>query len=235
MSRPLERLTGAASDRSSSSARRSEGRKKTAQGDVLGGGPTGSARGSSFDYLLLPRLVLPLRGDGLRHGDGEQQTRKPSPPTTDTSDRLYFEPHPRGRAFNVHRSGRPEGVIVQFGGRHRSSSPRAPAALAGHGRRGLPPHQAVGHLTESIGPGRRPRAVSRHPAPAEIRQPRKRPGQKPLTKQGGGGRRPPMGYPGVVRPSYVLGGRAMGKWSWMKRTQPLPWWSRVGGSLTIRC
>ena len=116
----------------------------------------------------------------------------------DTSDRLYFEPLTFEDVLNIVEKERPLGVIVQFGG-------QTPLKLAVPLERAGVPHP--GHLARRDRPGGGPRALRRPPpearAPAAARTARR----APPTRRRGSRRR--SAIPVLVRPSYVLGGRAM--------------------------
>jgi carbamoyl-phosphate synthase large subunit len=124
----------------------------------------------------------------------------------DTSDRLYFEPLTLEDVLNVIEAERPEGVIVQFGG-------QTPLKLAIPLLRWLesPEGLATGTRLWGTSPESIDRAEDREQFEAilrrlEIRQPRNGLARSPLEARAVAER---IGYPVVVRPSYVLGGRAM--------------------------
>jgi carbamoyl-phosphate synthase large subunit len=119
----------------------------------------------------------------------------------DTSDRLYFEPLTAEDVLELIRravpSGNVTGVIVQFGG-------QTPLKLAECARgSGVP---ILGTSARRHRPGRRPRPLQgadRHARPEAARSGIARTPAKPVQVADG------IGYPVVIRPSYVLGGRAM--------------------------
>ena len=124
----------------------------------------------------------------------------------DTSDRLYFEPLTLEDVLNVIEAEKPEGVIVQFGG-------QTPLKLAIPLLRWLESEEgrATGTRLWGTSPESIDRAEDREQFEAilrrlEIRQPR-----NGLARNDGEARAvaAAVGYPVVVRPSYVLGGRAM--------------------------
>ena len=124
----------------------------------------------------------------------------------DTSDRLYFEPLTLEDVLNVIEAERPEGVIVQFGG-------QTPLKLAIPLLRWLrsPEGQASGSSIWGTSPESIDRAEDREQFEAilrrlEIRQPRNGLARSEVEARGVAAE---VGYPVVVRPSYVLGGRAM--------------------------
>ncbi len=162
---------------------------------VLGGGPNRIGQGIEFDYCCV-HAALALREDGF-----ETIMINCNPETVstdyDTSDRLYFEPLTLEDVLEIVHKENPVGVIVQYGGQTPLKLARALEA------NGVP---IIGTSPESI----------------DVAEDRER-FQKLLTKLGL--RQPPnrsahtegealvlaadIGYPLVVRPSYVLGGRAM--------------------------
>ncbi len=117
----------------------------------------------------------------------------------DTSDRLYFEPLTFEDVSAVLDNERPDGVLVQFGGQ---TPLEARAAARGGGLSDL------GHLARVDRPRRGPRPLrARCSASSALAAPP----HAEARDRGGGARGRPrrIGYPLVVRPSYVLGGRAM--------------------------
>ena len=162
---------------------------------ILGSGPNRIGQGIEFDYCCV-HAAFALRDAGF-----ETIMLNCNPETVstdyDTSDRLYFEPLTFEDVMNVIEKERPEGVIVQLGG-------QTPLKLAGPlARAGVP---IIGTSPEAIDraedrerfdslladqglprpPGAMARSVAEARAVAEA-----------------------IGYPVLVRPSYVLGGRAM--------------------------
>ncbi|MDX1605887.1 MAG: carbamoyl-phosphate synthase large subunit, partial [Candidatus Competibacterales bacterium] len=162
---------------------------------VLGGGPNRIGQGIEFDYCCV-HAALALREDGY-----ETLMVNCNPETVstdyDTSDRLYFEPLTLEDVLAIVRVERPEGVIVQFGGQTPLKLARALEA------NGVP---IIGTTPDAID-----RAEDRERFQAmlntlNLRQPPNRTARNPedalrLATE--------IGYPLVVRPSYVLGGRAM--------------------------
>jgi carbamoyl-phosphate synthase large subunit len=162
---------------------------------ILGGGPNRIGQGIEFDYCCV-HAVQALREDGF---ETIMVNCNPETVSTDydTSDRLYFEPLTREDVLEIVDAEKPEGVIVQFGG-------QTPLRLA------VPLMNAGVKLL-----GTSAEAIDR----AEDRQRfgdllRKLDLRAPVwgTAQGLAeayeiARR--IGYPVMVRPSYVLGGRAM--------------------------
>jgi carbamoyl-phosphate synthase large subunit len=87
---------------------------------VLGGGPNRIGQGIEFDYCCV-HAALALRADGY---ETIMVNCNPETVSTDydTSDRLYFEPLTLEDVLEIVAVEKPLGVIVQYGGRHRSSS-----------------------------------------------------------------------------------------------------------------
>ncbi|MDX1776826.1 MAG: carbamoyl-phosphate synthase large subunit, partial [Desulfobulbales bacterium] len=162
---------------------------------ILGGGPNRIGQGIEFDYCCVHASFA------LKEMDIESIMVNSNPETVstdyDTSDKLYFEPLTREDVLNIIESEKPDGVIVQFGG-------QTPLNLA------VP-------LAEANVPivGTSPDSIDR----AEDRKRFQQFLQKLNLKQPANGTARTMeealaiaervGYPVVVRPSYVLGGRAM--------------------------
>ena len=116
----------------------------------------------------------------------------------DTSDRLYFEPLTLEDVLGVVEVEQPEGVIVQFGG-------QTPLKLAaGLQEAGVP---ILGHERRRDRPGRGPRALRRPARPPRLQGAAVRDGPRRSTRRCERGDE--VGFPLLVRPSYVLGGRAM--------------------------
>ncbi|NDG03180.1 MAG: carbamoyl-phosphate synthase large subunit, partial [Synechococcaceae bacterium WBB_34_004] len=171
---------------------------------ILGGGPNRIGQGIEFDYCCC-HASFALQGEGLIT---IMQNSNPETVSTDydSSDRLYFEPLTLEDVLNVIEAEKPTGVIVQFGG-------QTPLKLA------LPLlawlESERGKLTGTKIWGTSPRnidlAEDREQFEAvlrklEILQPRNGIARSEkeaiaIAEQ--------IGYPVVVRPSYVLGGRAM--------------------------
>ena len=162
---------------------------------VLGSGPIRIGQGIEFDYCSV-HSVWALREMGI-----ESIIINNNPETVstdfDTSDRLYFEPLTMEDVMNVIEKEMPEGVIVQFGGQ-TAINLAGPLSRAGV--------QIMGSSLESIDTAEdrekfdafleslyipRPKGASVTDAGAAIAAANR------------------IGYPVVVRPSYVLGGRAM--------------------------
>ncbi|MDQ5834840.1 MAG: carbamoyl-phosphate synthase large subunit, partial [Actinomycetota bacterium] len=162
---------------------------------ILGSGPNRIGQGIEFDYCCV-HAAMTVRESGR---DAVMINCNPETVSTDydTSDRLYFEPLTLKDVLGVIELERPEGVIVQFGGQ---TPLKLAAGLAGAGvpLLGTPPesiHRAedrpsFGVLLDELGLKGPPYATAESPAQAlEVAD--------------------SVGYPLLVRPSYVLGGRAM--------------------------
>ena len=163
---------------------------------ILGGGPNRIGQGIEFDYCCV-HAAFALRELGF---ETIMVNSNPETVSTDydTSDKLYFEPLTLEDVLNIYDQEKPEGVIVQFGG-------QTPLNLADgleRGRRSDSRHPAGEHRD-----GGRSQALRR-----DARQARLAPDAERLRDQrGGSGRdRERIGYPVLVRPSFVLGGRGDG-------------------------
>jgi carbamoyl-phosphate synthase large subunit len=171
---------------------------------ILGGGPNRIGQGIEFDYCCC-HASFALRDAGFAT---VMVNSNPETVSTDydTSDRLYFEPLTLEDVLNVIEAERPEGVIVQFGG-------QTPLKLAIPLLRWLatPAGAATGTKLWGTSPESIDRAEDREQFEAilrhlEIRQPRNGLARSEAEARSVAER---IGYPVVVRPSYVLGGRAM--------------------------
>jgi carbamoyl-phosphate synthase large subunit len=162
---------------------------------ILGGGPNRIGQGIEFDYCCV-HAALALRADGF---ETIMVNCNPETVSTDydTSDRLYFEPLTLEDVLEVIAKERPEGVIVQFGGQTPLKLSRALEA-AGAPIIGTSPdsidiaedRERFQQLVRRLGLKQPANAVARNEEQAVQ-----------LARE--------VGYPLVVRPSYVLGGRAM--------------------------
>ncbi len=171
---------------------------------ILGGGPNRIGQGIEFDYCCV-HASFALREEGFAT---VMVNSNPETVSTDydTSDRLYFEPLTLEDVLNVIEAERPEGVIVQFGG-------QTPLKLAIPLLRWLqgPEGQATGTRIWGTSPESIDGAEDREQFEAilrrlDIRQPRNGLARSEAEARAVAER---VGYPVVVRPSYVLGGRAM--------------------------
>src|SRR6266850_893527 len=162
---------------------------------VLGGGPNRIGQGIEFDYCCV-HAALALREDGF---ETIMVNCNPETVSTDydTSDRLYFEPLTLEDVLEIVEKEKPEGVIVQFGGQTPLKLARELAAA------GVP---IIGTSAESIDMAEDRERFQQLLTKLKLRQPPNRTARSAeeavnLAKE--------IGYPVVVRPSYVLGGRAM--------------------------
>jgi carbamoyl-phosphate synthase large subunit len=162
---------------------------------ILGGGPNRIGQGIEFDYCCV-HAAMALKEDGY---ETIMVNSNPETVSTDydTSDKLYFEPLTLEDVLNICDRERPQGVIVQFGG-------QTPLNLAlSLQKAGVP---IIGTSPENID-----RAEDRKKFQAllnklGLRQP---PNGTATSVKEAMRVAQEIGYPVVVRPSYVLGGRAM--------------------------
>ena len=172
-------------------SRRSDRRKIM----ILGGGPNRIGQGIEFDYCCV-HAAFALREDGF-----ETLMVNCNPETVstdyDTSDKLYFEPLTLEDVLNITAREQPDGVIVQFGG-------QTPLKLAlALERAGVP---IIGTSPNSIDLAEDRERFKELLERLGLRQPHNgaaRSMDEALRVAGS------IGYPVLVRPSYVLGGRAM--------------------------
>jgi len=162
---------------------------------ILGSGPNRIGQGIEFDYCCC-HASFALREQGV---ESIMVNCNPETVSTDydTSDRLYFEPLTLEDVLEVYERERPDGVVVQFGGQTPLNL-TMPLHQAGVHILGTPPdsvdlaedRERFAALLDSLGIA--------HPA-SEIAR----------TLEQGVGAAGRLGYPLLVRPSYVLGGRGM--------------------------
>ncbi|MGF1511763.1 MAG: carbamoyl-phosphate synthase large subunit [Myxococcota bacterium] len=172
-------------------ARPSDGKKVM----ILGGGPNRIGQGIEFDYCCV-HGVMALREQGY---ETIMVNCNPETVSTDydTADRLYFEPLTLEDVLRIVEIERPEGVIVQFGG-------QTPLKLAeGLDRLGVP---ILGTSPDAIDRAEDRERFAALVAKLGLRQPKN--GVARSVDEGARKARE-LGYPVMVRPSYVLGGRAM--------------------------
>jgi carbamoyl-phosphate synthase large subunit len=162
---------------------------------ILGGGPNRIGQGIEFDYCCV-HAALALREDGF---ETIMVNCNPETVSTDydTSDRLYFEPLTLEDVLEIVELEKPKGVIVQYGGQ---TPLKLAQALEANGVPviGTSPdsidlaedRERFQQLVEKLGLKQPPNRIARNDAEALV-----------LARE--------IGYPLVVRPSYVLGGRAM--------------------------
>ncbi|STQ89226.1 carbamoyl-phosphate synthase large subunit [Iodobacter fluviatilis] len=162
---------------------------------ILGGGPNRIGQGIEFDYCCV-HAALALREDGF---ETIMVNCNPETVSTDydTSDRLYFEPLTLEDVLEIVNIEKPEGVIVQYGGQTPLKLARALEAN-GVAIIGTTPdmidaaedRERFQKLLQDLGLRQPPNRTARNERDALL-----------LAAE--------IGYPLVVRPSYVLGGRAM--------------------------
>jgi carbamoyl-phosphate synthase large subunit len=184
--------TGSDAEPTAETETRPTGKKKIV---ILGGGPNRIGQGIEFDYCCV-HAVQALREDGF---ETIMVNCNPETVSTDydTADRLYFEPLTREDVLEIIDAEKPEGVIVQFGGQTplRLAVPlqKAGVKLLGTSADAIDraeDRQRFGELVTKLGL-RSPAWGTAHGL-EEARVIADR-----------------IGYPVMVRPSYVLGGRAM--------------------------
>ena len=162
---------------------------------VLGGGPNRIGQGIEFDYCCV-HAALAMREDGY---ETIMVNCNPETVSTDydTSDRLYFEPVTLEDVLEIVDKEKPEGVIVQFGG-------QTPLKLAlDLERAGVP---IIGTTPDSIDIAEDRERFQKLLHELGLKQP---PNRTARTEEQALALAREIGYPLVVRPSYVLGGRAM--------------------------
>ena len=162
---------------------------------VLGGGPNRIGQGIEFDYCCV-HAALALREDGY---ETIMVNCNPETVSTDydTSDRLYFEPLTLEDVLEIVDKEKPIGVIVQYGG-------QTPLKLAlGLEAAGVP---IIGTSPDMIDAAEDRERFQRLLHELGLRQP---PNATARTESEALEKAAALGYPLVVRPSYVLGGRAM--------------------------
>lgn len=162
---------------------------------ILGGGPNRIGQGIEFDYCCV-HAALALRDAGF---ETIMVNCNPETVSTDydTSDRLYFEPLTFEDVMELIELERPKGVIVQYGG-------QTPLKLARELEAAGAP--IIGTSPDSIDLAEDRERFQQLIDKLQLRQPPNRTASDPelavrLAQE--------IGYPLVVRPSYVLGGRAM--------------------------
>jgi carbamoyl-phosphate synthase large subunit len=162
---------------------------------VLGGGPNRIGQGIEFDYCCV-HAAMAMREDGF-----ETIMINCNPETVstdfDTSDRLYFEPLTLEDVLEIVHLEKPHGIIVQFGGQTPLKLARALEAA------GAP---IIGTTPDSIDLAEDRERFQKLVDRLNLKQPPNRTARS-LEEAVLGAR--DIGYPLVVRPSYVLGGRAM--------------------------
>jgi carbamoyl-phosphate synthase large subunit len=162
---------------------------------VLGGGPNRIGQGIEFDYCCV-HAALAMREDGY---ETIMVNCNPETVSTDydTSDRLYFEPLTLEDVLEIVDKEKPLGVIVQYGG-------QTPLKLAlGLEAAGVP---IIGTSPDMIDAAEDRERFQKLLHQLGLRQP---PNATARTEEEALAQAALLGYPLVVRPSYVLGGRAM--------------------------
>ena len=162
---------------------------------ILGSGPNRIGQGIEFDYCCCHASFA------LRDADFETIMVNCNPETVstdyDTSDRLYFEPLTFEDVMNIVEVEQPEGVIVQFGG-------QTPLNLADRlHNAGVP---IIGTSSDSIGLAEDRKRFSALLQELKIPQPEN---GTAISSEEAKVIANKLGYPVIVRPSFVLGGRAM--------------------------
>ena len=162
---------------------------------VLGGGPNRIGQGIEFDYCCV-HAALAMREDGY---ETIMVNCNPETVSTDydTSDRLYFEPVTLEDVLEICHSEKPSGVIVQYGGQTPLKICRALE------KEGVP---IIGTSTDAIDCAEDRERFQKLINELGLRQP---PNRTAHTEEAALKLAEEIGYPIVVRPSYVLGGRAM--------------------------
>jgi carbamoyl-phosphate synthase large subunit len=162
---------------------------------VLGGGPNRIGQGIEFDYCCVHAAMA------MRIDDFESIIVNCNPETVstdfDTSDRLYFEPLTLEDVLEIIALEKPTGVIVQYGGQTPLKLARGLAAA------GVP---VIGTSPDSIDLAEDRERFQQLLNSLNLRQPPNRTARTPAQAVALAHE---IGYPLVVRPSYVLGGRAM--------------------------
>ncbi|MED5621780.1 carbamoyl-phosphate synthase large subunit [Ideonella sp. BN130291] len=162
---------------------------------VLGGGPNRIGQGIEFDYCCV-HAALAMREDGY---ETIMVNCNPETVSTDydTSDRLYFEPVTLEDVLEIVAKEKPLGVIVQYGG-------QTPLKLAlDLEANGVP---IIGTSPDSIDVAEDRERFQKLLHELGLKQP---PNRTARTEEAALQLAQEIGYPLVVRPSYVLGGRAM--------------------------
>ncbi|HAZ38469.1 MAG TPA: carbamoyl-phosphate synthase large subunit, partial [Exiguobacterium sp.] len=162
---------------------------------VLGSGPIRIGQGVEFDYATVHSI------QAIRQAGYEAIIVNNNPETVSTdfsiSDRLYFEPLTTEDVLEVIRNERPLGVIVQFGGQ---TAINLAESLAAEGVK------ILGTSLEDLDRAEDRKQFEAALTALDIPQP---PGKTAVTVEEAVTAAAALGYPVLVRPSYVLGGRAM--------------------------
>jgi len=162
---------------------------------VLGGGPNRIGQGIEFDYCCV-HAAFALRDEGL---ESIMVNCNPETVSTDydTSNKLYFEPLTVEDVLSIYEKEKPEGVIVQFGG-------QTPLNIAGElAEAGV---RIIGTTPDTIDLAEDRDRFRQRMRKLGIPQPES---DMASTLEEALSAAERIGYPLMVRPSYVLGGRAM--------------------------
>ena len=162
---------------------------------ILGGGPNRIGQGIEFDYCCV-HASFALKESGV---ESIMVNSNPETVSTDydTSDKLYFEPLTREDVLHIVETEKPLGLIVQFGG-------QTPLNLAVPlERAGVP---IIGTTPDAIDLAEDRKRFQQLLQKLGLRQPEN---ATAMTADEAAAAARRLGYPVVVRPSYVLGGRAM--------------------------
>src|SRR3989442_1222098 len=179
-------------DRGDDEVRQQSGKRKVM---ILGGGPNRIGQGIEFDYCCV-HAAFALRQLGF---ETIMVNSNPETVSTDydTSDKLYFEPLTLEDVLNIYEQEKPEGVVVQFGG-------QTPLNLAdGLKAAGVP---IFGTQPESIETAEDRKLFAAMLDKLGLRQ---TPSGSAVSTDEAVKIAAKIGYPVLVRPSFVLGGRAM--------------------------
>ncbi|UDN36691.1 carbamoyl-phosphate synthase large subunit [Proteus sp. NMG38-2] len=162
---------------------------------ILGGGPNRIGQGIEFDYCCV-HAALALREDGY---ETIMVNCNPETVSTDydTSDRLYFEPVTLEDVLEIVRIEKPKGVIVQYGGQTPLKLARVLEA------EGVP---VIGTTPDAIDKAEDRERFQKAVDKLGLKQPEN---ATVTALEEAVEKAQLIGYPLVVRPSYVLGGRAM--------------------------
>ncbi len=172
---------------------------------ILGGGPNRIGQGIEFDYCCChASYALSKQGFETIMVNSNPETVSTD---YDTSDRLYFEPLTKEDVLNIIEAEQPEGIIIQFGG-------QTPLKLAVPLQEYLDSQTADSNITTKIwgtSPDSIDMAENRERFELVLRELGIQQPENGMARSYGDalGVANRVGYPVVVRPSYVLGGRAM--------------------------
>jgi len=162
---------------------------------ILGGGPNRIGQGIEFDYCCVHASFA------LREAGFETVMVNSNPETVstdyDTSDRLYFEPLTLEDVLEIYEQEKCDGAIVQFGGQ---TPLNLASALQAHGV------NIIGTSPESIDIAEDRKLFAAVLQMLDLRQP---PNRTAMTEQEALAHAHEIGFPVLLRPSFVLGGRGM--------------------------